>query len=491
MSYGTVYRKGAEVIRMYQTLLTVEGFNKGMKLYFERHDGDAVTCDDFLAAMADANGKDLRQFALWYSTPGTPIVSFSYTYANGVFSLTLSQSSKSDKPLHIPVCVGLLDKKTCQEVVPTRVLELTEMKQTFTFGDLKGEVVPSLLRNFSAPIKLVPDGNEEESVAFLAAHDTDGFNRWHAGQKLFTALIFEHLNRNVSEKTKEFVHGAFSRTLMDKESTDFSVQAYALTLPTKSTLMEDMKVIDPIGIHEARTAVKKDIARRHEKDLRARYEELTAIMKGATYTVDAASNGRRRLRNIILDYLCTIQETPEEQEAAAALASGHFEAATCMSDKIAAFNCLASMEGKGASARDSAVQKFYEYADGDALILDKWFMVQALADLPDVLDRVKQLMKHNDFNILNPNKCRALISAFTMNTVAFHAEDGSGYEFLGDILVELDKVNGQMSSRFAGKLIQWKRFDNKRADLMKAQLKRLGAMKLSPNLYEIVNRGLK
>jgi len=213
---ATVYTKGSEVIRMYQTLLSPEGFRKGMDLYFERHDGQAVTCDDFLAAMGDANDKDLSQFALWYSTNGTPTVTYDFQYLDGTLTLELSQSSNSESPLLIPVSVGLLDKATGKEVVPTTVLELTQAKQTFTFDNLKGDVVPSILRQFSAPVKLVSATGEDnlEDLAFLAARDTDGFNKWDAGQKLYTTAIFQEMDSEVAPKTLEFVKEAFGRTLL-------------------------------------------------------------------------------------------------------------------------------------------------------------------------------------------------------------------------------------------------------------------------------------
>ena len=490
---ATVYSKGAEVIRMYQTILSPEGFNKGMKLYFERHDGQAVTCDDFLSAMADANGVDLSQFALWYSTPGTPVVKYSHSYHDGVFTLNLSQSSKSETPMHIPIAVGLLDMATGEEVVSTTVLDLKEESQTFTFDGLKGDVVPSLLRMFSAPIKLLPESGDvdEEDLAFLAARDTDGFNRWESGQKLFTSLIFQTLDDKVSEKTTAYVSEAFGRALSDKKTTDFSIQAYTLILPSEGTLAEDMEVVDPIGIHKARGTVKKALARKFQAQLLERYNELTEVMAGEEFKVDATSIGRRRLRNVFLEYLCAIRETEEEQEAAAKLAMDHFESATGMTDKMAALTVLASMDEKGADARDKALQKFYDDAKGDALVLNKWFMTQALSDLPDVLDRVKKLTEHPDFTLKNPNRLRSLVSAFTMNAAAFHQESGAGYEFLTDIIKQVDALNPQISSRLAGSLITWRRFDEKRGARMKGELEKLSKMKLSDDLYEIVSRGLK
>jgi aminopeptidase N len=493
---ATVYNKGAEIIRMYQTLLTKEGFRKGMDLYFQRHDGSAVTCDDFLAAMADANKVDLSQFALWYSTSGTPTVTYSTTFdpSSGKFAITLSQSSKSNKPLHIPVSVGLLDKESGAEVLPTTILELKETSQTFTFPNLKGDVVPSILREFSAPVVLKPSSGveDEAALAFLAARDTDGFNKWEAGQKLYTSLIFQHMDGKITEQTTDFVMEAFGRTLADRETTDYSIQAYALVLPSESTLAELVDVVDPVAIHNGREAVKVAIARKFQAELLERYNELTAAMDGKEFKVDARSIGKRRLRNVLLEYLCSIKETASEQLAAAELASHHFNSATGMTDKMAGLAALSSMDGEGAPARDAALEKFYKDANGDPLVVNKWFSVQALADLPDVLDRVKRLKEHPGFTLLNPNRCRSLIAAFTMNAVPFHDPSGAGYQFLSSVLTELDPLNPQISSRLASGLIQWRRYDEARGALMKAELEKLSKMKpVSDDLFEVVTRGLK
>lgn len=483
------------MIRMYQTILSPEGFRKGMDLYFERHDGQAVTCDDFLAAMADANGVDLSQFARWYSTPGTPTITYASEYKDGTFSLTLTQKSNSKEgPLHIPVSIGLLDKETGKEVLPTTVLDLKEETQTFTFGDLKGDVVLSLLRDFSAPVKLALASGEvdEEAMAFLAARDTDGFNKWEAAQQLYTSFIFQTLNGKPSEKTLGYVNEAFARTLSDSSS-DFSIQAYNLILPTESTLAEDMEIVDPIGIHKARGAVKLGLARKFSRELRAKYDELTQAMEadGDDFKVDKDAIGRRLLRNVCLEYLCSIKETGDEQVAAAELAMDHFKKAKGMTDKMAGLQALASMDGKGANARDEALASFHEDAQGDSLVLNKWFTVQATADLPDVLDRVKKLKEHPDFTMLNPNRCRSLLGAYAANSAAFHDEDGESYKFMGEVLKELDQLNPQVSSRMASSLIQWKRYDEARGEKMKAELEKLASMKLSDDLYEIVSRGLK
>merc|ERR1719215_1020887 len=495
---ATVYSEGAEVIRMYQTLLTPEGFRKGMDLYFERHDGSAVTCDDFRAAMADANDVDLDQFARWYSTNGTPVVTYSGSYdaGTGKYTLTLTQKSNcAEGPLHIPISIGLLDKETGDEVVATTVLNLKEETQVFEFDGLKGDVIPSILRDFSAPVKLVSSSgkDDEEALAFLAARDTDGFNKWEAGQKIFTSLIFQTLAGEQSENTLNYALEAFGRTLADESMSDFSIKAYALTLPSESGLAEDLDVVDPKALREARGSVKKAIARKYQTELKAAYDALTASMAAdPEFKVDSVATGRRLLRNVLLDYLCSIKETAEEQAAAADLALTQFRAKTGMTDKLAALNALASMDGEGASARDEALEEFYKDANGDALLLNKWFSVQALSNLPDVLDRVKALTKHSDFTLNNPNRCRSLISAFAMNAAPFHDESGEGYKFLGETIVKLDKLNPQISSRTARSLIQWRRYNEKRGNLMKAELEKLAAMKpISDDLFEVVSRGLK
>lgn len=428
-----------------------------------------------------------------YSTPGTPTVTYSSEFDSdaGVYKLTLSQKSNSESPLHIPISTGLIDSVTGEEVVPTTVLELKEESQTFEFPGLKNDVIPSLLREFSAPVKLVSSTGDvdEEALAFLAARDTDGFNRWEAGQRLFTSLCFQDYDGEMSDATLDSVYEAFERTLADSEM-DMSIKAYALTLPSESTLAEELSVVDPVALHKSRGVVRKALARKFQKELISAYEELTASMSGQEFKVDAESVGQRRLRNTIMGYLASIKESPEEQKAAAELATSHYDTATGMTDKMAALGALASMDGEGATARDAAIQRFYDEANGDALVLNKWFSVQATADLPDVLDRVKALTKHPDFTLENPNRCRSLISAFTMNAAPFHAEDGEGYNFISETITQVDKLNPQISSRMGTSLIQWRKYGEKRATLMKAELKKLSEMKLSDDLFEVVNRGL-
>lgn len=520
---STVYRKGAEVIRMYETILGTAGFRKGMDLYFQRHDGSAVTCDDFLSAMADANDVDLSQFAKWYSTSGTPVVTYSsiYDHQKGTYQLTLSQSSRSDEPLLIPIAVGLLDKETGKEVVSTTILQLKESTQTFDFHNLKGDVIPSILRNWSAPVKVLPALGvvDEKDLAFLASWDTDGFNRWDSAQRLYEATILKVINHEDHEESLDLVLKSFNLTLTDERISDDSIRAFTLILPSESTLSKAVSPIDPPAILHARNHVKQLIARKYKEELLLAYQKLTTEIEieGTTFRVDGVAVGRRRLRNVYLGYLCSICGTDEEEKESATLAADHFNAATGMTDKLAALGILVSMSGEGATERDAAIKKFYNDAKGDSLQLNKWFAVQADAELPDVLDRVMTLTLHPEFSIKNPNRCRSLIMTFAMNAAAFHAEDGRGYKFLGDMLEQIgkpeicfkvcmpyctltahlcliisDKINSKVAARTtASVLIGWKKYNEKRAALMKEQLQRLKDMPgISNDLLEIVTKGL-
>jgi len=509
---STVYNKGAEIIRMYHTLLGKDGFRKGMDLYFRRHDGSAVTCDDFLAAMEDANkdsGADLRQFARWYSTPGTPVVTREHSYDAGAkkWTITLSQASKSEEPLHVPISIGLLDKATGKEVLPTTVLDLREDVQTFVFEGIEGPVVPSLLRQFSAPVKLVPPVGEEENeedLAFLAARDTDGFTKWESGQALAKSLVFQIMGEAGNEgfdltttRTWGHVREAFARTIGDEDSEDHSMLAYALTLPTEGTLAElvgEGEPVDPLAIHSSRGALERALASEFRDALLARYEALGGA-DGGEFRVDAGAIGTRRLRNVCLGYLCSLRSTPEETVAAAELARAHYESATCMTDKVSALNCLASMHdesGEATAIRDGIVQRFYDEADGDALVLDKWFAIQAMADLPDILEKVRALREHPDFSLTNPNRCRSLVGGFSANAAGFHAASGEGYALVREVLEELDPLNPQISGRLAGSLITWKKYGEDRARKMRSELSKLSELDpISDDLFEIVTRGLK
>eukprot|EP00929_Paragymnodinium_shiwhaense_P007420 TRINITY_DN111332_c0_g1_i1.p1 TRINITY_DN111332_c0_g1~~TRINITY_DN111332_c0_g1_i1.p1 ORF type:complete len:1064 (+),score=335.62 TRINITY_DN111332_c0_g1_i1:38-3193(+) len=495
---ATVYCKGAEVIRMYQTLLGREGFRKGMDLYFKRHDGDAVSCDDFRAAMSDANGKDLTQFEEWYLQAGTPTVEVesSWDAASGTYNLKLRQlvgknnehlpeEKRRAKAMLIPVVVGLLDKATGKEVVPSKVLELTEAEQTFSFPGLSAEPVPSLLRDFSAPVKL-EYAYADEDLALLAGNDTDSFNRWEAAQKLGSKAILDAYATGATETvelTPSFLN-AMKQILNDRETKDISLLAYALTLPSTSTLLATMTPpIDPLKLHKARGAVRKSLSVALAADFETRYADMSPA-PGEKLVIDGLNAGKRRLRNLCLAYLATAKDA-----AAIKRCSAQYDEARargCMTDKLSALACLIDMPEAPETA--AAVKSFYEDAKGDALVVNKWFSMQASADVPDALERTKALMKHPDFTLKNPNRLRSVVGAFLGNTTGFHNADGSGYAFLAETTLEVDKLNPQVASRFAKTLSTWPRLDAERQAAIKAQLKMLSgkSAELSKDTYEVV-----
>jgi len=506
---ATVYSKGAEVIRMYETLLTTDGFRKGMDLYFKRHDGQAVTCDDFRLAMADANDIDLTQFARWYSTPGTPTVTYSSSFDQDdkTYKLTFKQSSLSeDGPLHIPIKVGLLDGESGQEIQQTSVLQLIDNEQTFTFSDITAKtVIPSLLRDFSAPIKLVSEKDDQDSLlkeyAFLAAYDTDDFNKWEAGQKLYTAAIFNcmsNANKKCDESMLDLLKDAFNRILesSNRSSPNDSITSYALSLPSESALMEELTPpIDPIALHNAREYVRNYLAEQAYDKIYSLYQTITEEVKTSSstdgYSIESVDIGRRRLRNVLLAYLCANASSDKEKQVkAASIAYGHYTNASGMTDKLSALANLVSFDDS-VPEKEQALASFYEDANSDPLVINKWFMVQAAADAPNLLQKVKDLTNHPDFTLKNPNRARSLISVFAA-TPKFHAEDGEGYVFLKDIIKQLDALNPQISSRMATSFMSWRKFGEKRSSMMKEQLVDLkGLDGISDDLYEVVTRGLK
>ncbi len=484
----TVYDKGAEVIRLYHTLLGTDGFRKGMDLYFERHDGSAVTCDDFRAAMADANGADLTQLDRWYSQAGTPVVRAegAWDEAAQTYTLTLEQScpatpGQPDKePFHIPVACGLLDAAG-DDLVGTRVLELREARQEFVFDGVTSEPTPSLLRNYSAPVKLRVDLTDDQ-LAFLLAHDSDAFNRWEAGQMLGTRVVLglvDDVKAGLPLSLDEGLVAAFHQTLRATDI-DRSLQAYALRLPGERTLGEEMDVVLPHELHAAREHAVKTLARALQGDLLDIYEREAPQ---GPYRYSPAEAGRRRLRNLCLGYLSSL-----ETDEAIALCERQFEAADNMTDQLTALACLASIPGP---ACDRALDAFYDQWKDVPLVVDKWLSVQAGADRDDTLQRVDALLSHPAYDIRNPNKVRALVRVYFRNQAAFHAAGGDGYRWVADRILELDALNPQMSARTADAFTPWRRFDAGIQGMMKAQLERIaGREGISKNLFEIVSKSL-
>jgi len=489
---ATVYNKGAEVIRMYETLLGRDGFRKGMDLYFERHDGNAVTCDDFRSAMQDANNRDLVQFENWYLQAGTPTLTATDSWdESGTYTLKLTQKvpdtpgQTDKKPMHIPVKVGLLDPESGKEILPDTVLELTEESQTFELKPTetpKSKPVPSLLRGFSAPVQLEYDYSDA-SLSLLAGFDTDAFNRWEATQRLGTKAVLDALAADDLESFQPDATfmDAMKNTLADRVTEDLSLLAYSLILPTESTLMQIAKPpIDPTKLHAARNRVRDVIAKELDAEMRERYAELT-LKDDEPYVVDGPSASKRRLRNVLLGYLCTAGDA-----AAAELCGKHFTTAKGMTDKLAAFSCLCSMP-ESKEAKD-AVEKFLADAKGDANVIDKWFASQARADVEDLLPRVKALMEHPEFSLKNPNRLRSVVSIF-LSTPQFHAPDGSGYDFALEMIPKVDALNPQVAARLAnGAFRIWRRLDEKRQEMMLERLAKLMEADLSKDAAEIVSK---
>ena len=508
----TVYEKGAEVVRMYQTLLGREGFRKGMDLYFERHDGQAVTCDDFRAAMADANGRDLSQFERWYSQAGTPLLQAAADYdaKRKTLTLTLEQScpatpgQKKKQPFHIPVAVGLLDAQGRDLALTlegekkagatTRVLELTKAKQSFRFINVDQKPVPSLLRGFSAPVVLQFDYSDAE-LAFLMAHDSDAFNRWEAGQRLATRRL---LNLTVAvQAARQSGHvvavdtvlnnlqhdGALAdalRATLQDESLDPAFRELVLTLPSETMIAEQMEVIDPHAIHVARQFLRRSLARELRDELLAVYR---SHQTPGAYSPDAASAGRRALKNVALSYLAELDD-----EEAMALARQQDEDANNMTDRLAALSAILNSAAPGKS---EALQRFYTEFEQEALVIDKWFTLQATARNADV-NTVRTLTEHPAFTLKNPNRARSLIFSFCNgNPSAFHALDGNGYAFWAEQVIALNGSNPQVAARLARSLDRWRKYTPALQEKMRLALQQVaGTPKLSRDVAEVITKAL-
>lgn len=496
----TVYNKGAEVVRMYHTLLGKEKFRKGTDLYFERHDGQAVTTDDFRKAMEDANGVDLSQFERWYSQAGTPVlkVSTDYNEADKKYTITINQScpptpEQSEKlPFHIPVAVGLLgadgkdipmqlegEDKAFDGV--TRVLELTEAEQSFVFVNINEKPVPSLLRKFSAPVKLEYEYTNDE-LAFLMANESDDFNRWDAGQRL-AIIVMQNLVEDYKagrELTMSLAYSdAFGKTLSDT-SLDKRLVVEALILPEESYLAEIIgKDIDPDAIHAVKSFIRKSLALTHRKIL---LDTFKANVNDGEYTIDGEAIGKRSLKNVCLSYLMELSE-----QEIVDLAYEQFKTANNMTDVMAALTTLSNHD---CPEKDQALDAFYQKWQDEPLVMDKWLTIQATSTLADTLDKVIELTEHPVFTMNNPNKVRALIAAFCMrNPVRFHDPSGKGYKFLADKVLYLNKTNPLMAARMLNPLSSWRKYEENRRQLMCAELDRiLAEPELSKDVYEIASK---
>jgi len=496
----TVYEKGAEVVRMYQTLFGREGFRRGMDLYFKRHDGQAVTCDDFRAAMADANQRDLAQFERWYSQPGTPRIKVQTRYDAAAKTLTLDLTQhvgpvgQVAQPLLIPFAVGLvgadgrdLALQLAGESAPqgtTRVLEFTESTQSFTFINVAEKPLPSLLRNFSAPVIVDYDYSPAE-LTFLFANDSDPFNRWEAGQRLATRELHALTAQAAAGQPLQLADSvieAFGRVLRDDRLSP-AFRELALTLPAESYLAEQMEVSDPASVHVAREFFRERIATVLRADLLAAYQQQQI---SGPFQASAIHAGQRALKNLALSYLGKLNDAQSLQ-----LAAAQYESANNMTDRSAA---LATLLNLGGDAAQQALTHFFNKFDKEALVIDKWFALQATREGKPgerVIDSINTLMQHPAFTLRNPNRARALIFRFCMgNPSQFHAADGSGYQFWAEQVLALDALNPQVAARLSRSLERWRKFVPALREPMRAALEKVRAGAKSRDVLEIVEKAL-
>jgi aminopeptidase N len=496
---ATVYNKGAEVIRMMATIIGRDAFRRGMDLYFARHDNQAVTIDDFVAAMADASGVDLTRFKRWYHQAGTPelIISDEYDPAARRYTLTVAQRTpptpgQPEKlPLVVPLAMSLLKPDGSelplrlagepQARCGTRVLLAEEREARFVFEDVPVPPVPSLLRGFSAPVRL--SGLSAERLHFLATYDGDPFVRWDAGQRYATEALLdmaESWRRGEALVLDPGVIAAAAATLAGAQA-DPAFAAKALALPGEAYLADQQKIVDTEALHAAREAARSAIGQALHAELRAAYDRLA---DPGPYRVDGEAIGRRALRNVCLAYMAA-----GGGAESLGLAKAQFDRGANMTDVLAALAVLADI---ACPERAEALSAFHARWRGDALVLDKWFAIQASSALPETLQEVRKLAAHPDFDLRNPNRVRALMGSFCSgNQVRFHAASGAGYDFLADTILALDPLNPQVAARLIAPLGQWRRMDGARQEKMRAALQRIaGAPRLSRNTGEMAGRSL-
>ncbi|ABE49506.1 aminopeptidase N [Methylobacillus flagellatus] len=484
----TIYEKGAELIRMQHTLLGEERYRQATDLYFQRYDGHAVTINDFVQCMADASGRDMTQFFRWYKQAGTPNLQASgrYNPEAGQYILTLKQSQpdtpgQTDKqPLLIPVAVGLLNEAG-EETHATRVLEMTEPEQSFIFDNVPSRPVPSILRGFSAPVKLSTDLSDDD-LRLLQLKDTDGFNKWEAGQTIALRTI-QRVMADPGADIAQFI--ADFGVLLEQglsEDTDKALLARALSLPSIAVISQAQEVVDPAAIDAARTSILKAIKQEHREILASLYEHHRG---NGAFSISPAEMGRRALRNTVLQLLTVTNGT-----GCAARAKAHYDNADNMTDRVAA---LSSLADSNKPERDEVFADFYERFKGYQLVVDKWFSLQAIANRESIFEDFARLRQHPEFNIRNPNRVRALYSAFAVNNpVKFHDPSGQGYALLRDVIIELNAINPQIAARQVTPFREWKRY----TPVLQVQMQdALRAIMDTPNLsndvFEVVSKCLQ
>ncbi len=498
----TVYNKGAEVIRMLETILGKKVFRRAMDLYFERNDGKAVTTEDFIKAMEDASGLNLKQFRLWYNQAGTPLIEAigKYDASNQTFTLNIKQScpptpgQPNKDPFLIPIRLALLNSKGKElplkiknkqamneeiECDTSCVISLTQSEETFEFAEIKEQPLPSLLRNFSAPVKLNYPYSDEELI-FLMSHDTDGFNSWDAGQQLTVKLIINLVKNSNKEihLDKAFIN-AF-RTILNNKKLDKLLIAEMLTLPSEPYLVELIKEADIGAIYTIRKAVRTHLAKALYEDFLHHFKENDI----SEYNLDKKSMGQRRIKNLCLAYLMLLEQQPIIDRA-----MNQFHLSQNLTDTMGALSPLIHIN---CPEQEEALNEFYNKWQKETLVVDKWFNLHALSSLPNTLQRVKALMDHPAFDLKNPNKTRALIGVFSQfNYLRFHDISGEGYAFLAEQVLTIDTFNPQLAARLIAPLILWRKYDKQRQALMNNELERIAKVpRLSNDLYEIVTKSL-
>jgi len=488
----TVYEKGGEVIRMLSLLLGDETYRKATDLYFDRNDGKAATCEDFVQSMTDASGLDLSQFKLWYSQAGTPRIEMKSHYDATAKRLTLTMTQHipdtpgqtDKKPMHIPVAVGLIGPNghdmDLGDGQTTRILHLKDSKQDFVFEDIAQQPVVSALRGFSAPVILETDLNDD-ALRFLVVHDSDGFNRWDAGQTLALRMLTAMIDTPEMDTDPRYVE-ALSGAVDALKDTQPALLARMLALPEYSVLAQEMTPIDPQAMKAARDKAMRQIGTSLLAPFTALYHSAASKNNGRDLSSEAM--GWRSLMNITLQYIAAANEAQGIQ-----LAKAQYDAAYNMTERTGA---LAVLVDSDSAERKAALDDFYNRFKDKDLVVNKWFSLQASAERESVIADIRALMGHKDFTLKNPNRVRSLIAAFTMrNMIMFHHESGEGYALLREVVQQLNTINPQIAARMLTPMRQWKSFKPSLRALMKKELEAIkDTPNLSPDVFEVVTKTL-
>lgn len=483
----TVYEKGAEVIRMIHTILGADNFRKGIDKYFELFDGQAVTTEDFVHAMELASNTDLTQFKNWYNQAGTPEITYKTEFKDNTYTLTLEQScpktpgQNEKQEFHIPISVGLLDEYGT-DLIETKVLDLKQKKQEFVFKDIKQKPTLSLLRNFSAPVKIKTTQTEEE-LLFLMAHDTDAFVRWEASQKLALKNwynVLDQIKHNKELHISKAYLGAFEHIIND-DSLDLSLKAQLLTLPGNEYAMQGLENINPEDMHTASEFISTKIAGQYSSELLEMYEDLKL---SNNISIESKEVSQRALRNKALSLL--------SRDAGVDINKLAFEQYKTSKNMTVRMGALQVLTHQNSPEHTEAFNDFYKVFKDNTLTMDKWFQLQASSRRSDTLERIKELENDPAFNIKVPNKCYSLFWMFgRANSLRFHNESGSSYKYYADKVLQIDKINPSVAARIVSVFNQWKHFEPKRREAMKSELERIKSQSgLSKNTYEIVSKAL-